>query len=127
MIANQCFCLVSIGFAIAERLAKEGAAVVISSRKQKNVDDAVTALTSQGLRAAGCTCHVADAQQRRDLFQTVECFKRYLTLAFHIFASLFSFSGCRQVWRHRYFSLECRHQSCVHIFHRGTFNHNCVR
>ena len=33
-----------IGFAIAERLGLEGASVVISSRKQKNVDEAVEKL-----------------------------------------------------------------------------------
>jgi dehydrogenase/reductase SDR family protein 4 len=34
----------SIGYAIAERLGLEGARVVISSRKQKNVDEAVARL-----------------------------------------------------------------------------------
>lgn len=38
-----------IGFAIAKRLGLEGAKVVISSRKQANVDKAVQALKDQGI------------------------------------------------------------------------------
>lgn len=36
-----------IGFAIAERLCAEGASVMISSRKQQNVDEAVAALQAK--------------------------------------------------------------------------------
>ncbi|KAG2628900.1 hypothetical protein PVAP13_3KG404500 [Panicum virgatum] len=59
-----------IGLAIAERLGLEGAAVVISSRKQKNVDDAVKRLKAQGITAVGAVCHVSDAQQRKSLIDT---------------------------------------------------------
>ncbi|KIH48658.1 hypothetical protein ANCDUO_21269, partial [Ancylostoma duodenale] len=38
-----------IGLAIAERLGREGAAIVICSRNQKNVDDAVNHLRSKGI------------------------------------------------------------------------------
>ncbi|XVF27975.1 hypothetical protein REPUB_Repub14bG0155700 [Reevesia pubescens] len=62
-----------IGFAIAERLALEGAYVVISSRKQKNVDEAVEKLKKKGIQVLGVVCHVSDAKQRKDLIQkTVE-------------------------------------------------------
>ncbi|XVE87707.1 hypothetical protein DITRI_Ditri19aG0009300 [Diplodiscus trichospermus] len=62
-----------IGFAIAERLGSEGASVVISSRKQKNVDEAVEKLKNKGIQALGVVCHVSNAQQRKDLIQkTVE-------------------------------------------------------
>ncbi|KAF8716412.1 hypothetical protein HU200_026347 [Digitaria exilis] len=42
-----------IGLAIAERLGLEGAAVVISSRKQKNVDEAVEGLKAKGITVVG--------------------------------------------------------------------------
>ncbi|KAL6544709.1 hypothetical protein OROMI_023571 [Orobanche minor] len=64
-----------IGFAIAERLGLEGAAVVISSRRQKNVDEAVEKLKGKGIEALGLVCHVSNAQQRKDLIEnTVESY-----------------------------------------------------
>ncbi|XP_020096609.1 tropinone reductase-like 3 [Ananas comosus] len=59
-----------IGFAIALRLGLEGAAVVVSSRKQKNVDDAVGDLRSKGVEATGVVCHVSNPQHRKDLIDT---------------------------------------------------------
>ena len=59
-----------IGFAVAERLLREGAKVVISSRKQKNVDAALEKLRAQGFgtnQVAGITCHVSDHEKRREL------------------------------------------------------------
>ncbi|KAF4372610.1 hypothetical protein F8388_027283 [Cannabis sativa] len=56
-----------IGFSIAERLGIEGASVVISSRKQKNVDDAVEKLRGKGIETFGIVCHVSNAQQRKNL------------------------------------------------------------
>ncbi|KAI3419301.1 uncharacterized protein J3R85_013301 [Psidium guajava] len=56
-----------IGFAIAQRLGLEGASVVISSRKQKNVDEAVEKLRAQGIEVLGLVCHVSNAQQRKSL------------------------------------------------------------
>ncbi|KAK8505190.1 hypothetical protein V6N12_066718 [Hibiscus sabdariffa] len=62
-----------IGFAIAECLALEGASVVISSRKQENVDEAVEKLKAKGIQALGVVCHVSNAQQRKNLInRTVE-------------------------------------------------------
>ncbi|ETN65951.1 short-chain dehydrogenase [Anopheles darlingi] len=57
-----------IGFAIAERLGQEGAKVVISSRKQQNVDRAVSDLQKAGLEVTGIKCHVANAADRQALF-----------------------------------------------------------
>ncbi|XP_050217679.1 tropinone reductase-like 3 [Mercurialis annua] len=58
-----------IGFAIARRLALEGASVVISSRRQKNVDEAVDKLKAEGIQVTGVVCHVSNAQQRKNLIQ----------------------------------------------------------
>ncbi|KAM1108671.1 hypothetical protein ACFX13_005374 [Malus domestica] len=64
-----------IGFGIAERLGLEGASVVISSRKQKNVDGAVEKLKAQGIEALGVVCHVSNEQQRKNLInKTVQKF-----------------------------------------------------
>uniref|UniRef100_A0A2N9ENC1 Tropinone reductase-like 3 n=1 Tax=Fagus sylvatica TaxID=28930 RepID=A0A2N9ENC1_FAGSY len=56
-----------IGFTIAERLGLEGASVVVSSRKQKNVDEAVEKLKARGIEVLGVVCHVSNAQQRKNL------------------------------------------------------------
>lgn len=57
-----------IGFAIAKRIGLEGAKVVISSRKQKNVDEAVKKLKNLGINVIGLVCHVAKAADRKKLF-----------------------------------------------------------
>ncbi|MBZ3881321.1 Dehydrogenase/reductase SDR family member 4 [Sciurus carolinensis] len=56
-----------IGFAIARRLAQDGAHVVISSRKQQNVDKAVNILQGEGLSVTGTVCHVGKAEDRERL------------------------------------------------------------
>ncbi|PNI96681.1 DHRS2 isoform 7 [Pan troglodytes] len=56
-----------IGFAIARRLAQDGAHVVISSRKQQNVDWAMAKLQGEGLSVAGIVCHVGKAEDREQL------------------------------------------------------------
>lgn len=62
-----------IGFSIAKRLAKEGAKVVISSRKQANVDEAVAKLKSENVDCIGLTCHVGKSEDRKNLIErTVE-------------------------------------------------------
>ncbi|XWS19346.1 hypothetical protein CRYUN_Cryun31cG0007500 [Craigia yunnanensis] len=62
-----------IGHSIAERLGLEGASVVISSRKQKNVYEAVEKLKNKGIQVLGVVCHVSNAQQRKNLIKkTVE-------------------------------------------------------
>ncbi|KAK9743627.1 hypothetical protein QE152_g8422 [Popillia japonica] len=61
-----------IGLGIAQRLGQEGANVVISSRKQKNVDAAVEKLKAKGLKVVGITCHVAKAEDRQKLYEHAE-------------------------------------------------------
>jgi len=64
-----------IGLAIAERLGHEGAHVVISSRKQTQVDNAVQSLQKQGLSVFGMVCHVANKDDRKRLLEkTVDKF-----------------------------------------------------
>ncbi|XP_004402213.1 PREDICTED: LOW QUALITY PROTEIN: dehydrogenase/reductase SDR family member 2, mitochondrial-like [Odobenus rosmarus divergens] len=60
-----------IGYAMARRLAQDGAHVVISSRKQQNVDRAVAVLQGEGLSVAGTVCHVGKAEDRKRLVATV--------------------------------------------------------
>lgn len=61
-----------IGLGIARRLLKEGASVVVSSRKQKNVDEAVKALQTEGLKSvSGIVCHVGKKDDRSKLFAEV--------------------------------------------------------
>ncbi|KAK7292444.1 hypothetical protein RIF29_08225 [Crotalaria pallida] len=59
-----------IGFGIAERLGLEGASVVISSRKQKNVDDAADQLRAKGIDVLAVVCHVSNPQQRHNLIHS---------------------------------------------------------
>ncbi|XP_053451165.1 dehydrogenase/reductase SDR family member 2, mitochondrial-like isoform X2 [Nycticebus coucang] len=59
-----------IGFAIAQRLAQDGAHVVVSSRKQQNVDQAVATLKGEGLSVTGTVCHVGKAEDRERLVAT---------------------------------------------------------
>ncbi|WKY03241.1 hypothetical protein Q1695_004746 [Nippostrongylus brasiliensis] len=58
-----------IGFAIAKRLGAEGAAVVVSSRKPDNVEEAVSALRLEGIDAAGVVAHVGIQEDRRKLIE----------------------------------------------------------
>lgn len=57
-----------IGYAIAKRLAQEGAKVMISSRKESNVKRAVNELLGENLNVAGITCHVGQTEDRKKLF-----------------------------------------------------------
>lgn len=64
-----------IGLAIAKRLGAEGGKVVVSSRKQANVDEAVKLLQDQGATVHGVACHVGNAGDRKKLFdETIKCF-----------------------------------------------------
>ncbi|CAG2180350.1 unnamed protein product, partial [Oppiella nova] len=72
-----------IGFAVARRLAKDGARVVVSSRsvftrylrpfqpfvrrKRENVEKAVQTLQSEGLTVSGVVCHVSKHEDRKRL------------------------------------------------------------
>lgn len=62
----------SIGLAIADRLGHEGAKVVVSSRKQDSVEEAVKKLVEGGLKpenVAGIVCHAADEEQQDRLLK----------------------------------------------------------
>lgn len=58
-----------IGLAIACRLGLEGAKVVVSSRQQSNVDEAVKYLKNKDIDVLGLVCHVANASHRKQLFE----------------------------------------------------------
>ncbi|GFN92381.1 dehydrogenase/reductase sdr family member [Plakobranchus ocellatus] len=58
-----------IGFAIARRLGQDGAKVMISSRKQKNVDAAVQTLRKENLDVEGVVCHVGKNEDRKKLLE----------------------------------------------------------
>eukprot|EP00884_Botryococcus_braunii_P009032 jgi/Botrbrau1/1812/Bobra.146_1s0010.1 len=47
-----------IGFGIAKRLGEEGAQLVICSRRQGNVDEAVAKLKGEGIKVVGTAAHV---------------------------------------------------------------------
>ncbi|XP_018562880.1 dehydrogenase/reductase SDR family member 4-like [Anoplophora glabripennis] len=63
-----------IGFAIAQRLAREGAKVIVSSRKEKNVNEAISKLSNEGLDVKGLVCHVSKADDRKKLFDQANKF-----------------------------------------------------
>ncbi|KAF8788585.1 Dehydrogenase/reductase SDR family member 4 like protein [Argiope bruennichi] len=54
-----------IGFAIAKRLANDGASVVISSRKKEKVDKAVSEIKSISDKVSGVPCHVGKQEDRK--------------------------------------------------------------
>jgi len=58
-----------IGLGIARRLAQEGAAVVVSSRKAASVAQTVETLQAEGFKVHGIACHVADKAQVARLVQ----------------------------------------------------------
>uniref|UniRef100_A0A2K5YTS9 Dehydrogenase/reductase 4 like 2 n=1 Tax=Mandrillus leucophaeus TaxID=9568 RepID=A0A2K5YTS9_MANLE len=59
-----------IGFAIARRLAQDGAHVVVNSWKQQNVDQAVATLQGEGLSVTGTGCHVGKIEDPEWLVAT---------------------------------------------------------
>ena len=63
-----------IGLSIARRLAQEGAKVMVSSRKQENVDRAVELLRSEpgNLVVEGVVCHVGKPEHRKNMIETVK-------------------------------------------------------
>jgi len=58
-----------IGFAIAKKLAIDGAKVVISSRKEQNVVNAVEELAAEGIQVEGTVCHVGKKEDRDNLLK----------------------------------------------------------
>ena len=64
-------CSVGIGYAVARRLAQEGAHVIIVSRNQVKVDTAVQQLKYEGFLASGFPCDVDRGGDRRALLNYV--------------------------------------------------------
>lgn len=60
-----------IGYAIAERLLRDGAKVMVSSRKERNVERAVETLREEGEGVEGLVCHVGKEEHRRRLLEEV--------------------------------------------------------
>ena len=71
----------SIGLSIASRLARDGAKVMVSSRKQSNVDKAVASLQKQYGQdvISGVVCHVGNGDDRKQLIKEVRQSKCILT------------------------------------------------
>ncbi|XP_068127570.1 dehydrogenase/reductase SDR family member 4-like [Hyperolius riggenbachi] len=59
-----------IGLAIARRLARDGAHVLLSSRNLENVEKAVQMLKAEGLSVSGTQCHVGKKEDRDKLVAT---------------------------------------------------------
>ncbi|XP_071812141.1 dehydrogenase/reductase SDR family member 4-like isoform X2 [Apostichopus japonicus] len=58
-----------IGLATARRLAQEGCKVVISSRKQENVDEAIQTLNKEGLQVSGLVGNQRVREDRKKLLE----------------------------------------------------------
>lgn len=58
-----------IGFAVARRLAQQGAHVVLSSRKQENVNAAIEQLAAENLTVSGTVCDAGKKEDRKSLVQ----------------------------------------------------------
>ncbi|KAK5649539.1 hypothetical protein RI129_000568 [Pyrocoelia pectoralis] len=56
-----------IGLATARKFAQEGAKVIICSRKQDNVDNALETLNKDGLDVKGLVCHIGKQEDRNKL------------------------------------------------------------
>ncbi|KAI4876628.1 hypothetical protein NFI96_020562 [Prochilodus magdalenae] len=56
-----------IGLATAKSLGKRGAHVVVSSRRQANVDKAVSMLRSENIQVTGTSCNVGNKEDREKL------------------------------------------------------------
>ena len=61
-----------IGFAIAYRMAQEGATVIVSSRNKEHVEKAVKTIVDAGFKAVGFPCHVGSAKNRAELLDFVK-------------------------------------------------------
>lgn len=61
-----------IGLAMARGLAEAGAHVIINSRQQAAVDEAVALLRAEGLEASGLACDVASEASVTEAFQALD-------------------------------------------------------
>lgn len=60
--------------AAAQALGRSGAHVVVSSRRQANVDKAVSLLRSENIQVTGTTCNVGNKEDREKLINLVRLF-----------------------------------------------------
>ncbi len=58
-----------IGFGIAERMAQEGGIVIICSRREKNIKEALDKL--KGLKVEGYACNIGSKDQRQALLKKI--------------------------------------------------------
>ncbi len=58
-----------IGFSLAKQFGKEGAKIVVASRRLNRVEEAVNKLLELKIDATGTTCDVAEEQQIKELLQ----------------------------------------------------------
>lgn len=58
--------------AAAQALGQRGAHVVVSSRRQSNVDKAVALLQSEKIQVTGTTCNVGNSEDRARLVNMVK-------------------------------------------------------
>lgn len=83
----------SIGLAAAQALGRSGAHVVVSSRRQANVDKAVSLLRSENIQVTGTTCNVGNREDREKLINMVSVlfFKTHIHIfgkdMLHLFSS----------------------------------------
>ena len=63
--------LFRIGYAIAKHLANNGAKIVVSSRKQANVDMAVKEMKKENVIVHGLVCNVGKKEDRTRLIEEV--------------------------------------------------------
>ena len=60
-----------IGLAIAERIASEGGQVIICSRKEKNVANAIEKIKKYG-KVEGFVCDVGNVDQRKQIVENIQ-------------------------------------------------------
>ena len=60
-----------IGFAIAERIAREGGHVFICSSQQSNVDEAIKKFKELGLTIEGTTCNISKSADRKKVLEMI--------------------------------------------------------
>ena len=70
-MGSDCDIVCRIGLAIAQHLARNGARVMVSSRREDHVKHAVDALKGEGLSVEGTICHVGKEEHRKQLIQEV--------------------------------------------------------
>lgn len=66
-----------IGLSISKRLGQEGAKVIISSRKESNVQKTIDDLKKFDIDVDGAVCHVGKEEDRNKLIQFVSSFSDF--------------------------------------------------